>query len=108
MQRFKYFIHSVKLNFDGIGACDEDQLSPCKRIINGWPSFQPVSWPWLLSIRRMDEHMCGASLISNEWAVTAAHCLYDEYKNMVHPGELVVVAGKLSEITVFIQCSFFI
>ena len=86
-----------------VGAGDEDQLSQCKRVINGMPSVQPVSWPWLLSIRVMNEHMCGASLISDEWALTAAHCLYDEYNDMVHPGKLVVVAGKLSEITVAFQ-----
>ena len=83
-----------------VGACDKDQFSFCKRVINGQPSVQPVSWPWLLSIRSMNEHICGASLIREEWALTAAHCLYDEYKNMVHPGKLSVVAGKLSEIIV--------
>jgi len=41
----------------------------------------------------MNEHMCGASLISDEWALTAAHCLFDEYNDMVHPGKLVVVVG---------------
>lgn len=81
-----------------IGACVDDQLSLCKRVINGRPSVHPVSWPWLLSIRTMNEHMCGASLISDEWALAAAHCFYDEYKNMVHPGKLVVVAGKFSKV----------
>ena len=59
--------------------CGKPSTPPNKgnnsRIINGEEAI-PHSFPWMASIEGdiSEQHYCGASMISPQWAVTAGHC----------------------------------
>ncbi|KAM5271735.1 transmembrane protease serine 11G-like [Ctenodactylus gundi] len=55
------------------------EYSPMERIANGQIANK-ANWPWQASLQVDGIHFCGASLISEDWLLTAAHC-FDIYKN---------------------------
>lgn len=44
------------------------------RIINGRPA-RPGQFPYIISLRYDNRHVCGGSIISRDYIVTAAHCV---------------------------------
>jgi len=66
-----------RLNSHHLQLYGTDSVS--KRIVGGQTS-ESGEWPWLVTMQlaRNDstyyEHLCGGSLISSQWVLTAAHC----------------------------------
>jgi len=47
---------------------------PPNRVVGGVQS-KPGDWPWKISMLLNGRHVCGGSLINDEWIITAAHCV---------------------------------
>uniref|UniRef100_A0A8C9R510 chymotrypsin n=1 Tax=Scleropages formosus TaxID=113540 RepID=A0A8C9R510_SCLFO len=48
--------------------------APLNTKIVGGQNAAPGSWPWQVSMRYQGSHVCGGSLINNQWILSAAHC----------------------------------
>ncbi|XP_078392734.1 serine protease 27-like, partial [Cetorhinus maximus] len=56
-------------------SCGRPVIS--NRIVGGKNS-EAGNWPWQVSIHQEGKHVCGGSIISNNWVLTAAHCVSKE------------------------------
>ncbi|NXR38288.1 ACRO protein, partial [Zosterops hypoxanthus] len=68
------------------------------RVVGG-TGAEPGSWPWIVSIQHpwipYLRHMCGGSLISTNWVLTAAHCF--DYIKKISMVYVVIGATHLSQ-----------
>ncbi|XP_034392678.1 chymotrypsin-C-like isoform X2 [Cyclopterus lumpus] len=69
----------------GAYGCGLPTFPPVVTRVVGGEDVRPHSWPWQISLQynRQGEwrHTCGGTLISNQWVLTAAHCIrYETYR----------------------------
>ncbi|XP_072841907.2 ovochymase-2 isoform X1 [Pogona vitticeps] len=53
------------------------------RIVGGEEAV-PHSWPWQASIQILGENLCGGTVLTSTWVITAAHCFKEkeQYKDL--------------------------
>ncbi|XP_036621549.1 transmembrane protease serine 11C-like [Trichosurus vulpecula] len=81
-------IDSSSFKLTGCGR--RTKASPGNKIAGGLDSVEG-EWPWQASLQQNNIHRCGATLISNNWLLTAAHC----FVNAKDPREWSVTFGLL-------------
>ncbi|NWH18483.1 ENTK Enteropeptidase, partial [Grus americana] len=73
---YKFFLISF-FNFYFILACGKYLVTENNQTkIVGGSDARREAWPWIVSLHFNSRPVCGASLVSDEWLVTAAHCVY--------------------------------
>uniref|UniRef100_A0A673I086 C3/C5 convertase n=1 Tax=Sinocyclocheilus rhinocerous TaxID=307959 RepID=A0A673I086_9TELE len=91
--------HVFKLpDLDEVQKIFDRMIGTSSRIVGGKDSSEG-EWPWQVSLHMNTQgHVCGASVISNRWLVTAAHCVQDSEKfKYSQPDQWEVYLGLLNQ-----------
>ncbi|KAM8977005.1 enteropeptidase [Pelodytes ibericus] len=55
--------------------CGKRLVSDSSKIVGGTDAVVGA-WPWMVALFYNQRQMCGATLVNEEWLVSAAHCVY--------------------------------
>ncbi|KAL4241023.1 Plasma kallikrein [Mactra antiquata] len=61
------------------------EAAEISRIVGGTDT-SITDYPWQVSLRRDGSHICGGSFLSNQWVLTAAHCVDGQSVNRLSIG----------------------
>ncbi|XP_069313127.1 transmembrane protease serine 11C-like [Eulemur rufifrons] len=59
-------------------CCGQRTVTPSGNKVTGGLDAEEGEWPWQASLQWNSVHRCGATLISNSWLITAAHCFVND------------------------------
>ncbi|KAM9358774.1 transmembrane protease serine 4a [Symphorus nematophorus] len=64
-----------------LSCSDCGEVASENRIVGGTDA-SIEDWPWQVSLQQGGQHVCGGSLVSPRWVVTAAHCFAGSKKEL--------------------------
>jgi secreted trypsin-like serine protease len=73
-------------------GCSPSKPTTILNRIVGGENAQKDAWPWMVSIRKDGEHLCGGSILDSQFILTAAHCLEVIYRL----SSVTILAGSLT------------
>jgi secreted trypsin-like serine protease len=75
----------IRSSHQTVYSCNSNASCGCStnsatviRIVGG-ENANSATWGWAVSISIGNTYLCGGSIISSSWVVTAAHCVHDGY-----------------------------
>uniref|UniRef100_A0A668S0K7 Peptidase S1 domain-containing protein n=1 Tax=Oreochromis aureus TaxID=47969 RepID=A0A668S0K7_OREAU len=63
------------ITLQAVYALSDCGVAPLNTRIVGGQNATAGSWPWQVSVHYQSSHICGGTLISDQWVLTAAHCI---------------------------------
>ncbi|XP_066433115.1 serine protease 27-like [Eleutherodactylus coqui] len=77
---------------DASSVCGSPQVT--ERIVGGTDALHG-EWPWQVSVLYYNTHICGGSLITSQWVLSAAHCFTSD--SNIKNYEILLGAYKLQD-----------
>nr|XP_020444601.1 polyserase-2-like [Monopterus albus] len=76
-------------------------VAPLNTKIVGGVNATAGSWPWQVSVYHKEYHICGGTLISDQWVLTAAHCIISNSTSVwtLYFGKLTQSGPNVNQVT---------
>lgn len=103
---FVILLNIIQFSYEAVYFCDTTTSCGCSKAsisvgrIVGGETASPSSWGWAVSISINSASLCGGSILSNSWIITAAHCVSGRLASsiIIYAGSNIRWAGTQSRV----------